>query len=99
MLDKKAPAELGESARDLAAIRAGSEAFVAAFNKRDAKAVAAMWTEDGEYVDDTGRTFAGRAAIEKGYAELFAGSPPTKIQIAMDSLRLLSADTQVDRTD
>ena len=35
---------------DLAAIRAESRAFVAAFNKRDAKAIAALWTVDGEYV-------------------------------------------------
>ena len=85
-----------QSAAEIAAIRAESEAFVAAFNKGDAKAVAALWTEDGEYIDDTGRRFAGREAIEKGYAEYFAGNPNTKIQITIDSLRLLSDDAAIE---
>ena len=85
-----------QSAAEIAAIRAESEAFVAAFNKADAKAIAALWTEDGEYIDDTGRRFAGRDAIEKGYAEFFADNPNAKIQITIDSLRLLSHDAAME---
>ena len=77
-------------------IRATADAFVKAFNAGDAKAVAALWTEDGEYVDDIGRRFTGRDAIEKAYAELFAGSPPIKIQIAIDSLRSLGENTAIE---
>ncbi len=69
---------------------------MAAFNKGDAKAIAALWTEDGEYIDDTGRSFVGRDAIEKGYAEFFAANPNAKIQISIDSLRLLSSDTAIE---
>ncbi len=83
-------------AAELAAIRAGSDAFVAAFNKGDAKAVAALWTEDGEYIDDTGRSFVGRDVIEQGYAEFLAGNPDAKIQIAIDSVRLLSSNTAIE---
>jgi ketosteroid isomerase-like protein len=57
-----------ESSPDLAGIRAGSETFVAAFKQGDSKAVAALWTKDGGYIDDRGRRFAGRATIEKKWS-------------------------------
>ena len=57
---------------ELEAIRKSSHAFEEAFNKADAKAVAALWTIDGDYVDETGQVFAGRDAIEKQYADFFA---------------------------
>ena len=73
----------------------GSEAFVAAFNKADAKAVAALWTEDGQYSDDTGRVFAGREAIGNAYAEFFAKNPGARMRVVVDSLRLLSPDAAI----
>ncbi len=94
--DKKAPTEHRESAQELAAIRKASDAFVAAFNKGDAKAVAALWTKDGEYIDDAGRRFTGRDAIEKGYAEFFADNAKVKIRIMIDALRLLSDDAAIE---
>ena len=72
---QKPAAQVDPSETDIKLIRAGSEVFVTAFNKHDAKAVAALWTEDGEYIDDTGRTIAGRDAIEKDYAAFFAEQP------------------------
>jgi uncharacterized protein (TIGR02246 family) len=93
---EKSPTERPESSQDLAAIRAGSEAFMAAFNKQDAKAVAALWTDDGEYIDDSGRRFAGRDAIEKGYTQFFADNPNVKIRLAIDSLRQVSPNTAIE---
>ncbi len=81
---------------DLAAIRAESQAFVAAFNKKDAKAIAAMWTKEGEYVDDLGRRFLGREAIEQAYAEFFANSPKVKLRVMIDSVRLLGHSTAIE---
>lgn len=92
----EAAAGLHDAAADLAAIRAGAEAFVAAFNKGDAGAVAALWTEDGEYVDDSGRAFSGRAAIEQGYAQFFDDNPDSRIRVVVDSARLLSDTTAVE---
>ena len=90
------PSRAQESADEIAAIRAGSEAFVEAFNQGGAKAIAALWTDDGEYIDDTGQRFVGRDAIEKVYAEFFSDMPKSKIQLTIDSLRLLSNDTAVE---
>lgn len=94
--DKKQPAQGRESSSDLDAIRAGAEAFVAAFNKQDAKAVAALWTEDGEYLDETGQVFAGRDTIGRVYAQFFAENPNARIRINIDSLRLLSPATAIE---
>jgi SnoaL-like domain len=55
-----------------AAITKTAEAFVEAFQKGDAKAVASFWTPDGDYVDLTGRLLNGRPAIEKDFAHHFA---------------------------
>ncbi len=73
----------------LEAIRAEGTAFAAAFNKKDAKAVAAFWTKDGEYIDESGKVFEGRETIESLYSELFANSD-SKIQLFTDSVRLLN---------
>ena len=81
---------------DLAVIRQSSRDFVAAFNKGNAKAVAALWMEEGDLVDDSGQRFTGRAAIEKEYAAFFAARPSTKIEVIVDSIRLLSADAAIE---
>lgn len=81
---------------ELAAIRAASQEFVRAFNEHDAAAVANLWTEDGDYVDDSGRRYAGREAIAQAYAEYFAASPESKIRILIDSLRMLSDSAAIE---
>ena len=81
---------------DLDAIRAGSGAFVNAFNKGDAKAVAALWTEDGEYLDDSGHSVSGRTEIEKEYADFFKANPKSQIKIVIDSVRLLSDSAAIE---
>src|SRR5262249_27331935 len=85
-----------DTAKEHAAIRAGSQAFAAAFNKKDAKALAALWTEAGDYVDDSGNRVVGRGAIEKAYASYFAENPRAQIRICIDSVRLLSDSTAIE---
>src|SRR5436190_12531336 len=55
-------------AAQLAALQQSVKAFREVFNRGDAKAVAALWTEDGNYIDESGKRFEGRDAIEKEYA-------------------------------
>jgi uncharacterized protein (TIGR02246 family) len=78
------------------AIRASAEQFVAAFNRGDAKALAALWTADGDYVDDAGELTTGRAAIEAKYAAYFAAEPDAKIEISVDAVRLVGADAAIE---
>lgn len=91
-----APAAGVEQDPDLAAIRQAGGKFAEAFNRGDAKAVAALWTPDGEYIDESGQRYAGRAEIEKAYAEFFAANPKATLQMQIDSLRKLSADTAIE---
>ena len=65
-------------ASDQAAIRATADAFVKAFNRGDAQAVAALWTPNGSMVNDRGQTFKGRQAIADEYAAFFKQQPGSK---------------------
>lgn len=69
---------------------------VEAFSKRDAAAVAANWTADGEYIRNNSDVVRGRDNIQKGYADFFKtlkGKPTLEVQ--SDSLRFLSADSAI----
>lgn len=80
----------------LSEVRATCENFVSAFNKADAKAVAALWTEKGEYVDETGQIYTGREAIEKAYAKFFDEHKDAQIHVKIDSLRLVSDGVAIE---
>jgi uncharacterized protein (TIGR02246 family) len=69
------------------AVRQTADAFVETFNRGDAAAVAALWTPDGEYIDEAGRVFTGRDAIQAEYAAFFSEHPGTTMKIAIRSLR------------
>ncbi len=77
---------------DEKAIRAIAEAFTRAFNSGDAKAVAAFFTEDAEFIDEYGGLYQGRPAIEDFYAAMFQGRPGFTIEVAMNALRFLGPD-------
>jgi uncharacterized protein (TIGR02246 family) len=80
---------------DRAAIREAGESFLKAFESGDAKAVAAHWTPEGEYISDDGTTVRGRAALETAYAKFFAKNPKLRVEAERDSLRFPSRDTAV----
>jgi uncharacterized protein (TIGR02246 family) len=74
------------------------KASVQAFNNRDAAAIAALWTAEGEYVRNNGESVHGRADIEKGYAEFFKTlKGKLTLEIQTDSLRFTSADSAVSQ--
>jgi uncharacterized protein (TIGR02246 family) len=81
---------------DEEAIRKTTADFVKAVEKGDAKAVAAFWTEEGEYIDGEGTTLRGRAAIETAYAKTFAKIKKLKLEITVESIRFPSKDTAVE---
>jgi uncharacterized protein (TIGR02246 family) len=81
---------------DEQAIRKAAADFAAAFNRHDARAVAQMWTPNGEYLDELGRRYDGRAAIEDEYAKFFKAHPKVKLRIAVDSVRLLNSTTAIE---
>jgi uncharacterized protein (TIGR02246 family) len=84
------------TADDEKALKLNAAAYTKAFNAGDAKALAAMWTADGDFVDTTGRLLRGRAAIEKDLAALFAESGALTIDITPESYRFLSPDVAIE---
>jgi uncharacterized protein (TIGR02246 family) len=74
---------------DEKAIRRTAEQFVQAYNGADAKALAALFTEDAEMVDHDGSTAKAREAIEQRFAEDFVENPEGRIDIAIESIRFV----------
>lgn len=81
---------------DVAGIRATAATFKKAFDAGDAQAVAAHWTTDGEYIDESGKRIQGRDAIAKEYAAFFAAHPGTHITTHINNVRLVNQETAIE---
>jgi len=77
-------------------IRATATAFVQAFNRGDARAVAALWTADGSAADDSGTIYRGRPAIEAQYAQLFKQHPGARMEVAVQSIEFPTPATAIE---
>jgi uncharacterized protein (TIGR02246 family) len=81
------------AAKDEDAIKARVAAFIELFNKGDAKAMAAFWTEDGTIVNPAGVSGTGRAEIEKIIATdsstILKG---TKMTMTVTRIRMVGKD-------
>lgn len=89
--DKAAPPADGPEA----AVRKLAAEYAKAFNARDAKAVAAFWTEDGESTGIDGETVRGRAAIEADMAELFKTHPKLSVEGSIATVRPIARGTVI----
>src|SRR5262245_14650443 len=95
--DAKSPGSTGRGTDPSEpAVRALARDFAAAFNKGDAKAVAAQWTEQGECFDTEGTPLIGRAAIEQAYADFFKANPQVRIEVLVESIRFPAPDLAVE---
>jgi len=93
------PGHAGEpkgNAKDKEAIAKCAEAFLDAFHKGDAKALAAFWTPNGEFIDQTGKHIKGRKALEKSFAALFAENKGLKVRIDSHSLKFVAPNVAIE---
>jgi len=79
-----------------AALLKRAEAFIAAFHKGDAKAVASFWTMDGDYTDVSGKRLSGREAIQKSFSSFFAENKGAKLRIEIESLRFVTPEVAIE---
>jgi len=94
---KDAPVSEGPSREaDREAILQSARDFTTAFEKGDAKAVAALWTEQGELESDDGPILRGRSAIEAAFAARFKDRPAGKMEIKVENIRFPSRDTAIE---
>jgi uncharacterized protein (TIGR02246 family) len=77
---------------DERAIKQVTEMFTRAFNAGDAKAVAALYTDDAELIDEYGERIQGRPMIQQFYSALFNERKGATIAVSVASLRFLGPD-------
>jgi uncharacterized protein (TIGR02246 family) len=86
-----------DQAEDEAMIRANAEAYVAAYNKHDAKGVAAMWSPDAVYMDPTtGEAAVGQEEIEKVFAGILAELGEAKLEVEVNSVEFVSPNVAIE---
>jgi len=88
---------IADQAAEKAAIEKAIESYTAAFNARDAKALAAHWGPEAVYINPlTGNQVQGREAIEKEFADLLAELKDTKLAVDVESIRFISPGVVVE---
>ncbi len=89
--------EAASNAQEEQTIRETVQSYIQAFNRGDAKAIAAHWSEDGVYVSRaSGERVSGRKAIEAEFAALFTDSKGTRVQVAVESIRLVGPNVAIE---
>ncbi len=86
----------GKNGKEGEEIAKRAKAFIEAFNKGDAKAVAGFWTKDGIYRDQQGNEMKGREAIQKAFESFFAENKGLKLKINSEALRFSTKDVALE---
>lgn len=81
--------------RDEAGVRAASQRYREALARGDGPALAALWTADGDIVDEQGKVLPGRATVATT-TKPAADAPPPAFRITDTSLRFLTSDVAVE---
>jgi uncharacterized protein (TIGR02246 family) len=83
---------------DEAAIRANADKYVVAYNRRDSKTMAGMWSPDAVYLDpSSGEEFVGRDDIAKHFDYIFAGSEDAELKVTIDSIDFVSPNVAIEK--
>jgi uncharacterized protein (TIGR02246 family) len=72
--------------------QAREDAYIAAFNRADLKALGEFYAEDVQFTTDAGVIVNGRAAVLDGLGKFFAKSKGAKLEIQIESARQLTPD-------
>lgn len=73
---------------EIQAVRVRIASLTAAFNQRDPAAVAAHWTEQGEFITPGDVALKGRTAIQKAYEQYFAANEDVKLDVGQPLLEM-----------
>jgi len=67
-------------------------ALAEAFNRNDAKAWAAVYADDAEFIHETGQVAEGRAAIQKLFAKIFADNKGIRVTAGTTKERFITPE-------
>jgi len=85
-----------EAPDDEAQIRKNIAAYLEAFHNRDAEAMAALWTEDGEYLTPGGDVIKGRDALQESFERNFVEDKDVRVELDDPSVRVSSPSVAVE---
>ncbi len=86
-----------EPSPEIAGLQQAAADFVLAYNNKDAAAIAALFTENGEMTNLTGDdTTSGRAGIKARYEEIFAGKDTPQGAVEVASVRLVAPNLAIE---
>ena len=87
----------GEAPGDESLIRQAVAAYVEAFNKHDATALAGFWSPDAVYLNRvTDEEVVGRPAIAEQFTSLFKNVPEIKLAVNTESIQFISPNVAVE---
>lgn len=78
------------------AVMANVRGFTEAYNRRDIKAVLALFSDDCVLTEADGTTLNGRKELEKELTESFKADPDSRLSISVDSLQVVSPDVIIE---
>jgi uncharacterized protein (TIGR02246 family) len=86
-----------EPSPEIAGLQQAASDYVAAYNNKDAAAIAALYLENGEMTNLTGDdSTTGRAEIKTHYEELFAGKDVPEAAVDVASVRLVAPNLAIE---
>lgn len=80
-----------------AAVLANEHAYEEAYAKGDVKAIGDLFADDAEFTDEEGHVCKGRAEIEDSLRAGFAANKGAKLDIKVDSVRLLAPQVILEK--
>lgn len=79
-----------------AAVNASAKSFAEAYNRHDAKAIAAGFTTSAEFVTEEGTVLHGREAIEQHFAAVFTDVPDSRVALRVEAVRVIADNVVVE---
>lgn len=77
-------------------IRDGAQAFADAFNRGDAKAIAALCVPDCTMIDESGEVIKGREAIQKTYETVFKERTGRQMEVEVTSVQFPTESVAIE---